>query len=641
MGKATQIYRNGTILTMDSRGSVVSALAVEGNVVLAVGTDDDVMAHAGPDTVVTDLRGRTMLPGFIDGHSHFVWAGLMFATQLDLSSPPVGKVKDIAEIRDLLKEKAASTPKGEWILGYGYDDTALADRRHPLASDMDDVTPDHPVLLRHVSGHLCSCNSRALALVGYDRNTPDPLGGIIRRDGHGNPNGVLEEPPAMNPVAALLPEASEEDWMRSIVTACDAYTAKGVTSAQDGFTQEKQWAQLRKAHEKGLLRNRVQILPGLGCCDLNQFTSHASGTPLTADRKISLGAVKHLVDGSLQCYTGCLSNPYHKIIYDLPDGPMWRGYIQENPEGFIDRIVALHRQGWQIAIHGNGDEAIQLILDAYEEAQKRYPRADARHIIIHCQTVREDQLDRIKRLGVVPSFFVVHTYFWGDRHRDIFLGPDRAKRISPLRSALKRGILFSNHNDTFVTPIDPLLSVWSAVNRITSSGQVLGEEYTISVMDALRSVTSWAAYQACEETSKGSLEPGKLADMVVLGDNPRRGQKGYPRHSGAGDHRRQRTRIRVAGIALPETRRHGGAPSRLLRRVSPAPVVADTHNFDGCLTKRGIHGSVILSVSGCIVLDRYAAHARDVNPCQGAVVPEAAVSFLPYRWPHRVRADQP
>ena len=131
MGKATQIYRNGTILTMDSRGSVASALAVEGNVVLAVGTDDDVMAHAGPDTVVTDLRGRTMLPGFVDGHSHFVWAGLMFATQLDLSSPPVGKVKDIAEIRDLLKEKAASTPKGEWILGYGYDDTALADRRHP------------------------------------------------------------------------------------------------------------------------------------------------------------------------------------------------------------------------------------------------------------------------------------------------------------------------------------------------------------------------------------------------------------------------------------------------------------------------------------------------------------------------------
>ena len=324
----------------------------------------------------------------------------------------------------------------------------------------------------------------------------------------------------MNPVAALLPEASEEDWMRSIVTACDAYTAKGVTSAQDGFTQEKQWAQLRKAHEKGLLRNRVQILPGLGCCDLNQFTSHASGTPLTADRKISLGAVKHLVDGSLQCYTGCLSNPYHKIIYDLPDGPMWRGYPMEPEQQFIEKVVGLHRQGWQLAIHGNGDDAIQMILNAYEEAQKRYPRADARHIVIHCQTVREDQLDRIKRLGVVPSFFVVHTYFWGDRHRDIFLGPDRAKRISPLRSALKRGIPFSNHNDTFVTPIDPLLSVWSAVNRRTSGGRILGENQTIPVMDALRSVTSWAAYQACEERIKGSLEPGKLADFVILEANP-------------------------------------------------------------------------------------------------------------------------
>ena len=507
MASATHVYRNGTILTMDSGGSQAQALAVRGETILAVGSDAEIMALADPHTVVTDLRGRTMLPGFIDGHSHFVSAGLMAATQLDLSSPPVGGVKNI-------------TQKGEWILGFGYDDTGLEDKRHPLASDIDEVAPEHPVLLRHVSGHLSACNSLALAKANYTKDTPDPVGGVIRRDEHGNPNGVLEEPPAMNPVAALLPEASEEDWMHSIVTACDAYTAKGVTSAQDGFTQEKQWAQLRKAHEKGLLRNRVQILPGLGCCDLNQFTSHASGTPLTADRKISLGAVKHLVDGSLQCYTGCLSNPYHKIIYDLPDGPMWRGYPMEPEQQFIEKVVGLHRQGWQLAIHGNGDDAIQMILNAYEEAQKRYPRADARHIVIHCQTVREDQLDRIKRLGVVPSFFVVHTYFWGDRHYEMFLGQDRAERISPLRSALKRGIPFSNHNDTFVTPIDPLLSVWSAVNRRTSGGRILGENQTIPVMDALRSVTSWAAYQACEERIKGSLEPGKLADFVILEANP-------------------------------------------------------------------------------------------------------------------------
>ena len=520
MASATHVYRNGTILTMDSGGSQAQALAVRGETILAVGSDAEIMALADQHTVVTDLRGRTMLPGFIDGHSHFVSAGLMAATQLDLSSPPVGGVKNIAEIKELIRAKAAETPKGEWILGFGYDDTGLEDKRHPLASDIDEVAPEHPVLLRHVSGHLSSCNSLALAKANYTKDTPDPVGGVIRRDEHGNPNGVLEEPPAREPVFRHIPAPTEADWMEGIKAACAAYTAKGVTTAQDGFTATGDWGALKRAHELGLLRNRVQILPGVSRMDINTFNTHVSGTQLTADGKISLGAAKLLADGSLQCYTGYLSNPYHKVIYDLPDGPMWRGYIQENPEGFIDRIVALHRQGWQIAIHGNGDEAIQLILDAYEEAQKRYPRADARHIVIHCQTVREDQLDRIKRLGVVPSFFVVHTYFWGDRHRDIFLGPDRAKRISPLRSALKRGILFSNHNDTFVTPIDPLLSVWSAVNRLTSSGQVLGEEYTISVMDALRSVTSWAAYQACEETSKGSLEPGKLADMVVLGDNP-------------------------------------------------------------------------------------------------------------------------
>ena len=520
MAFATHVYRNGTILTMDSGGSRAQALAVSGETILAVGSDAEVMALADQHTVVTDLRGRTMLPGFIDGHSHFVSAGLMAATQLDLSSPPVGGVKNIAEIKERIRRKAAETPKGEWILGFGYDDTGLEDKRHPLASDIDEVAPEHPVLLRHVSGHLSSCNSVALAKANYTRDTPDPVGGVIRRDEHGNPNGVLEEPPAREPVFRHIPAPTEADWMEGIKAACAAYTAKGVTTAQDGFTATGDWGALKRAHELGLLRNRVQILPGVSRMDINTFNTHASGTQLTADGKISLGAAKLLADGSLQCYTGYLSNPYHKVIYDLPDGPMWRGYPMEPEQQFIEKVVGLHRQGWQLAIHGNGDDAIQMILNVYEEAQKRYPRADARHIVIHCQTVREDQLDRIKRLGVVPSFFVVHTYFWGDRHYEMFLGQDRAERISPLRSALKRGIPFSNHNDTFVTPIDPLLSVWSAVNRRTSGGRILGENQTIPVMDALRSVTSWAAYQACEERIKGSLEPGKLADFVVLEANP-------------------------------------------------------------------------------------------------------------------------
>ncbi|MFQ9492205.1 MAG: amidohydrolase [Bilophila wadsworthia] len=519
MASATHVYRNGTILTMDSGGSQAQALAVRGETILAVGSDTEIMALADPHTVVTDLRGRTMLPGFIDGHSHFVSAGLMAATQLDLSSPPVGGVKNIAEIKGLIRAKAAETPKGEWILGFGYDDTGLEDKRHPLASDIDEVAPEHPVLLRHVSGHLSACNGLALAKANYTKDTPDPVGGVIRRDEHGNPNGVLEEPPAREPVFRHIPAPTEADWMEGIKAACAAYTAKGVTTAQDGFTATGDWGALKRAHELGLLRNRVQILPGVSRMDINTFNTHVSGTQLTADGKISLGAAKLLADGSLQCYTGYLSNPYHKVIYDLPDGPCGAAILW-NRNSSSSKGRGLHRQGWQLAIHGNGDDAIQMILNAYEEAQKRYPRADARHIVIHCQTVREDQLDRIKRLGVVPSFFVVHTYFWGDRHYEMFLGQDRAERISPLRSALKRGIPFSNHNDTFVTPIDPLLSVWSAVNRRTSGGRILGENQTIPVMDALRSVTSWAAYQACEERIKGSLEPGKLADFVILEANP-------------------------------------------------------------------------------------------------------------------------
>lgn len=520
MDDKSHVYTNGQIVTMDSRGSIVQAIAVRGDSIIAVGTEAECRQAAGSGATVVDLHGKTMLPGFVDGHSHFATAGLMAATQVDLSSPPVGKVRNIEEIKEKLRERAKTTPKGQWILGYGYDDTGLEEKRHPLAADLDQVTTDHPVLIKQVSGHLATCNSYALKLANYTKDTPNPVGGMIRRDEAGNPTGVLEEPPAIHPVLRQVPPVTEADWEVGVKAACNAYTAKGVTSAQDGFLALDAWKALQAAHDKGLLLNRVQVLPGVDRMDISVFGTQTSGTQLTEDKMLSLGAAKMLADGSLQCYTGFLSNPYHKVIYDLPDAPYWRGYPMEPEQSFIERVVALHRKGWQLAIHGNGDNAIQMILDAYEEAQRRYPRADARHIIIHCQTVREDQLDRIKRLGVVPSFFVVHTYYWGDRHFNIFLGQDRAERISPLHSALKRDIYFSNHNDTFVTPIDPLLSVWSAANRLTSSGMVLGELQTIPVMEALRSVTNWAAMQACEEDIKGSLEPGKLADMVILEENP-------------------------------------------------------------------------------------------------------------------------
>lgn len=520
MKKATQIYYNGTILTMNSSASEVEAIAVVNDLILAVGTKANIMEYRDDSTVMTDLCGRTMLPGFIDPHGHFTWSGNMYAFFIDLSASPIGDTNNIADIKTKIAERVKTLQKGEWVLGFGYDDTLLMESRHPLAHELDEVSPHNPVMIKHVSGHITTFNSYALKMGNITKDTPNPFGGMYRRYDDGTPNGVTEEPAASEPITVHIPDISDADWLKAIATASDKYTRKGVTSAQEGFASQILCDQLKKAHEKGVLKNRIQILPGQKRMDISIFNSTKSGTQLTEDKMLSLGAVKMLGDGSLQCYTGFLSNPYHKVIYDLPDGPLWRGYPLEDHEKLAEIVTARHKEGWQIAIHGNGDDAIQNIIDAFETANKAYPRADARHIIIHCQTVREDQLDRIKRLGIIPAFFVVHTYYWGDRHRDIFLGQDRAERISPCRSALNRGIIFTNHNDTFVTPIDPLLSVWSAVNRVTSSGKVLGEAQRIPVLEALRAVTSWAAYQAFEENIKGSLEVGKLADMVILEENP-------------------------------------------------------------------------------------------------------------------------
>jgi predicted amidohydrolase YtcJ len=470
---------------------------------------------------MVNLKQKTVLPGFYDGHSHFMRAGLYDAFYLDLSAYPVGTARTMGDIAARVKDKTASLDKGRWVAGVAYDDTAMMERRHFTLAELDAMAPDHPIFLRHVSGHLGLANSAAFAIAGITGETPDPLGGCFRRDGAGNLSGLVEEPAAMDMITNCFPPTTMDEWVKAAANASAMYAAKGVTTAQDGGASDQIWGGAFEAHRRGALTIRLHLLPRHGSFTFSRLTATKPGTLLTADGLLALGALKLFQDGSIQGYTGYLTNPYHKVIYDdLPDGALWRGYSLRSRHSLSGIVTEYHMQGWQIAVHGNGDAAIDDILDAFEQAQKAYPRADARHIIIHCQTVREDQLDRIRRLGVVPSFFVVHTYYWGDRHRELFLGPARAERINPLRSARKRGIVFSTHNDTYVTPIDPLLSVWSAVNRLTSSGNVLGKEQTISVVEALRSITTWAAWQYNEEHNKGSLEPGKLADMVVLDDNP-------------------------------------------------------------------------------------------------------------------------
>jgi len=515
------LYINGDIVTMDSAQRRCQAVATCKDRILALGSNEEITSLGNTQSKVVDLGGKTILPGFIDPHGHFFISCYFKRFFVDLNSPPIGEVTCIDDILKKLKVVAGTTPPGSWISGFGYDDTLIAEKRHPTRYDLDKVSTDHPISIRHISGHAMAVNSNALSLGGVTRETPQPKGGHIQMDpATGDPLGVLEEGSAISLVVDFLPDLTPEKVEEAIIHGSKRYLGKGVTTAQDGYALPDFLNIFLKSAKEGQLKIRVHVLPG-GIENLAQYQTTTSGTDLSGSNMVSLGAIKLIQDGSIQALTGCLSQPYYTLPDNRPElGFNFHGYRINEPLDLQENVIAMHKKGWQIAIHANGDLAIEDCLNAFETAQKIYPRSDARHIIIHCQTVREDQLDRIKRLGIIPAFFAVHTYYWGDRHETLFLGPARAHHINPCRSALLRNIPFTNHNDDFVTPIDPLLSIWSATNRLSTSGKVIGENQRIPVLEAIKSVTSYAAYQNHEETLKGSLEPGKLADMVVLAENP-------------------------------------------------------------------------------------------------------------------------
>ena len=509
-----RLFVGGPILTMDAESRVVEALAVDGERIALAGDEAPLREWAAErNAEIFDLRGRTLMPGFIDAHGHYPGAGIT-AVFVDLNSPPIGDVEAIEDVVRLLAARAEKTPEGEWVVGIGYDDTLLAEKRHPTRHDLDLASARHPIGVLHISGHLAVANTLALAQAGIGPDTPDPEGGLIRREADGRqPDGVLEET-AMDVVAAhLTPSAS--DGLKIVERANQLYLSHGVTTAQSGATDPGLVGVLDWASWLGLVPLRLVVWPRPAAADAMLAGDLEAGhwDPL----QLRMGAVKIIADGSIQGYTGYLTEPYH-----VPPGddPSYRGYPRVGREDLIEQVARYHAAGLQIAVHGNGDASIDDILDAYEGAQAEHPRKDTRHVVIHAQMARPDQLDRMARLGVVPSFFSLHTFYWGDRHREVFMGPERAARMSPARSAQRRGVRFTIHADAPVVPMEPLRLVWSAVNRETRSGAVVGPGERLTPMEALRAVTIDAAWQHFEEDEKGSLEPGKLADLVVLTANP-------------------------------------------------------------------------------------------------------------------------
>ena len=347
-------------------------------------------------------------------------------------------------------------------------------------------------------------------------DTPDPEGGVIGRlPGSREPNGLLEETARLG-IMIKMQDMSLMDTYRLIKSAATEYSALGVTTAQSGGVSKELATGLSLFSKLGVIPQRLVLFP---------FETEFGDSLLNGDydpwdysgERVVMGAIKLVADGSIQGFTGNLSQPYYTPYHGDAD---YRGYASIPREQLFTQVAALHKAGYQIAIHGNGDQAIEDILDAFEAAQQDNPVADPRMILIHAQMAREDQVARMKDLGVTPSFFSAHTWYWGDRHRDIFMGPERAAVISPAKWAQDYGLRFSSHLDTPVTPMLPLQAVWSQVFRTTYGGDVLGPQQRIGVMDALRAVTIDAAWQVFQEDNRGSLEVGKYADLVVLSDNP-------------------------------------------------------------------------------------------------------------------------
>ncbi len=496
-----ELLFNGRILTMEGGVRASAILTHEGRI-LAVGESEALAGKAGADCRRTDLRGAAVLPGFIDGHSHLV----QFANSLRFVS--LAGCTSFSQIQEALAQRLMpGKPSAEdWIVGFGYDHNRLDEAGHPDRFTLDEVSSVRPILISHASGHMGCANSAALSAAGIGPGTPDPDGGRIGRHHDGTPSGYLEEN-AFMALAAVVPQPSREQMLRHLDEAQKRYLSYGVTTAQEGLMKQPEFELLDDAAERGRLKLDV-----VGYADIRDSASLLRQHPdrFSYRARFRLGGYKLFLDGSPQGRTAWLTAPY------LPSGDQdetYCGYPIYTDEQVRAFVAAAASEGRQLLTHCNGDAAIDQLLSAYEAPSLH------RDVVIHAQLMRRGQLPRLRELGLMPSYFVAHTWYWGDTHLRN-LGTDRAKRISPLASTAALGIPFTLHQDTPVLPPDMLQTVWCAARRITSGGVLLADDERISPEAALQAITLWGARQYSEEDTKGSLVPGKRADLVILDRDP-------------------------------------------------------------------------------------------------------------------------
>lgn len=499
------VFINAQVLTLDSNNKAADALLIRNHRIVAVGDTENVLAEASRFAQIRDLEGRTIVPGFVDAHSHFPVSGLS-AVSVNVAPPPVGPGASKEALLHTIAQSIPDRPaeKNEpFILGFNYDNTSFENPEHPTRKELDAITGDYPVCLWHSSGHLGVVNSAGLERLNIDESTPEVQGGSRARDADGKLNGLLLEK-AVPSMSVLLEELSWLDQWSIVTTARDEYLAAGVTTVQNGFASVFMSRLLNALHTVGIVPQRV-----------NTWLAHDKLKPAQRENLAANTTIKLIVDGSPQGLTAYLTKPFLIPAF----GENNAGFEIYAQTKLNEVVLYYHRLGYQLALHGNGDAAIDQIIKALSTAQKVAPRDDPRHLLVHAQLLRLDQMDQMQAIGLSPSFFPAHTFFWGDWHRKT-LGEDRASGLSPAVSATERGLRFSLHADTPVTPMNLFEVMWAASERKTRSGVVLGVSERISRESALKAVTLDAAWQAFQEHEVGSLEVGKMADLLVLSENP-------------------------------------------------------------------------------------------------------------------------
>lgn len=520
-GAVDRLFVGGTVLTLEEDLPEAEALLLRNGRILAVGTRAALERLARPGAQVTELGGAVVLPGFIDAHGHLAEYVPLW-NRADLSPPPVGTVRTLADLVAVLRCELEAAPP-EWgmaLVAHGYDDSQLAERRHPSRAELDAVSTEVPVVVLHASGHLAVVNSVALSRLGLSRHSVDPPGGSFGRGPDGELDGVLAES-ALRPLARWLTLPEGDDALRVLESVQRWYASQGITTAQEDAARMETVTLLREAAVRGGLLLDVVAYPLW--TDLEQHAVLRNAVPRVGreqpvyERGFRVGGVKLLVDGSPQGRTAWLSEPYRVAPAGRPEG--WRGIPVMTPPELSRWVDAAWQGEVQLQVHANGDAALDALLDAVWQARRRHGPKDLRPVAVHAQVARYDQVDEMGALGVVPSFFTAHTFFWGDWHREI-LGESRAERLALLRYALSKGIWASNHADAPVVPPDMLRLLWTSVARETRSGHVLGPAERVTVAQGLEALTKMAAWQLFEEADKGTLAPGKRADLVVLSGNP-------------------------------------------------------------------------------------------------------------------------